>query len=137
MINNVVLQGRLTKDPVLRTTTSGKSVCGLSIASDDGYGATKVTIFMEVTAWNKTAEYCAQYLRKGNMVIVTGRLVQRKYKNRQGIEVSTTEITASQVENVTPKDQAPATENEAAVEAQKPVSHNVAGLGVNDDDLPF
>ena len=82
MINNVVLVGRLTRDPELRTTNSGMSVASFTIASDDRRGGQKTTIFMAVSVFGKQADVVAKYTKKGVLVGVTGRLTQRKYVRR-------------------------------------------------------
>ena len=85
MVNNVVLVGRLTRDPELRRTTSGLSVASFTIAVDDsrkGPNGEKVTVFMPVSIFGKSADTVVKFTRKGNLVGVIGRLTQRKYTRR-------------------------------------------------------
>ncbi|MGE0001135.1 MAG: single-stranded DNA-binding protein, partial [Fimbriimonadaceae bacterium] len=93
-LNRVILIGRLTRDPELRTTTTGKSVVGFGIAVDRVFkseGGQDVDFF-NVSAWGKTAEFVANYLTKGRLVAVDGRIQSRKYQtkeceNREAFEI--------------------------------------------------
>ena len=110
MINRVVLVGRLTRDPELRTTTTGKSVCDFSIAvqkrikpSDGSPDAD----FFRVNCWEKTAEYVSNYLHKGRLVAVDGRLQARKFTDKDGNNREVVEIVAETVQGLDrPKDDA-------------------------------
>lgn len=110
MINRVVLVGRLTRDPELRTTTTGKNVVDFSIAvtkrvkpSDGSPDAD----FFRVTAWNQTAEYVANYLSKGRLVAVDGRLQSRKYQASDGSNREVVEVVADNVQGLDrPRDDA-------------------------------
>jgi single-strand DNA-binding protein len=108
MINRVVLVGRLTRDPEMRTTQSGKSVCDFSIAvqkrikPQDG---SPDADFFRVTAWEKTAEFVANYLSKGRLVAVDGRLQSRKYTAQDGTNREVVEVIAESVQGLDrPKD---------------------------------
>ena len=100
MINRVVLVGRLTRDPELRMTANGKSVCEFSIAvqkrikPQDG---SQDADFFRVIAWEKTAEYVSNYLTKGRLVAVDGRLQTRKYVAQDGTNREVTEVVAERV----------------------------------------
>lgn len=102
MVNRVVLIGRLTRDPEMRTTTTGKSVVEFSIAvnrrtkSPDGTDAD----FFRCKAWNQTAEYVANYLTKGRLVAVEGRIEQRKYTASDGTNREVFEIVADNVQGL-------------------------------------
>ena len=91
-INQVILMGRLTRDPETRTTTSGKSVTSFSLAVDR-QGQDDQADFFDVTAWEKTGELVAQYLSKGRRCLVQGRLRQDSWddketgKKRSAVEV--------------------------------------------------
>lgn len=86
MINRVVLVGRLTHDPELRKTSSGASVTNFSIAVNNRFARDQEnsTSFFRVSCWNQTADFVAQYARKGNLVGVDGRIEQRSYVNNAG-----------------------------------------------------
>lgn len=97
-INQVILMGRLTRDPEQRTTTTGKVIANFSIAVDRG-GQDDATDFFEITAWEKLGELVMQYLSKGRRVLVQGRLRQDSWddketgKKRSRVEVTATDVT--------------------------------------------
>jgi single-strand DNA-binding protein len=97
-INQVILMGRLTRDPESRTTPSGKTVVSFSIAVDRG-GDNDATDFFDITAWEKLGELVAQYLSKGRRTLVQGRLQQSSWddkdtgKKRSKVEVVATDVT--------------------------------------------
>jgi len=97
-INQVILMGRLTRDPEQRTTTSGKTIASFSIAVDRG-GESDQADFFDVTAWEKLGELVVQYLAKGRRVLVQGRLRQDSWddketgKKRSRVEVTATDVT--------------------------------------------
>ena len=110
-INRVVLVGRLTRDPELRTTQTGKSVCDFSIAvtkrvkPQDG---SPDADFFRVTAWGQTADYVSTYLTKGRLVGLDGRLQSRKYQASDGQNREVVEIVADNVQGLDrPRDDAP------------------------------
>lgn len=96
-LNKVFLLGNLTRDPELRQTASGASVCNFSIAVNEGFGDKKKVNFFNVQAWQKTAEACAKYLSKGRPVLVEGRLQNRSYE-KDGQKRTITEIVAENVQ---------------------------------------
>lgn len=97
-INQVILMGRLTRDPEMRTTTSGKSITSFSLAVDRG-GQSEQADFFDITAWEKLAELVSQYLSKGRRCLVQGRLQQDSWddketgKKRSRIVVVATDVT--------------------------------------------
>lgn len=97
-INQVILMGRLTRDPEQRTTTTGKTIASFSIAVDRG-GQDDQADFFNVTAWEKLGELVMQYLAKGRRVLVQGRLRQDTWddketgKKQSRIEVVATDVT--------------------------------------------
>ncbi len=97
-INQVILMGRLTRDPEQRTTTTGKTIANFSIAVDRG-GQDDSADFFDVTAWEKLGELVIQYLAKGRRVLVQGRLRQDSWddketgKKRSRVEVVATDVT--------------------------------------------
>lgn len=82
MLNSVILMGRITKDLELKSTGSGTSVLGFSVANDTGYGDNKQTAFIECTAWGKTAENIAKFFGKGSLIILKGELKQRDWTDK-------------------------------------------------------
>lgn len=110
MVNRVVLVGRLTRDPELRTTTTGKSVCDFSIAvqkkikPQDG---SPDADFFRVSAWGQTADFVSNYLTKGRLVAVDGRLQSRKYTANDGTNREIVEVVADNVQGLDkPRDDA-------------------------------
>lgn len=96
-INQVILMGRLTRDPEQRTTTTGKTIVSFSIAVDR-IGQDDTADFFNVTAWEKLGELVMQYLAKGRRVLVQGRLRQDSWDDKEtGKKRSTVEVTASDV----------------------------------------
>ncbi|WP_321404545.1 single-stranded DNA-binding protein [Maridesulfovibrio sp.] len=103
-MNKVILIGRLGQDPQLNYTQSGQAVCSLSVATDEGYKdkntGQKVdkTEWHRVVAWRQTAEFAGQYLSKGRLVMVEGKLETRKWQDQNGQDRYTTEINASNIQ---------------------------------------
>lgn len=96
-INQVILMGRLTRDPEQRTTTTGKTIVSFSIAVDR-VGQDDTADFFNVTAWEKLGELVMQYLAKGRRVLVQGRLRQDSWDDKEtGKKRSTVEVTATDV----------------------------------------
>lgn len=97
-INQVILMGRLTRDPEQRTTTTGKTIASFSIAVDRG-GQEDAADFFDITAWEKLGDLVVQYLAKGRRVLVQGRLRQDSWddketgKKRSRVEVTATDVT--------------------------------------------
>ena len=131
MINKAILMGRLTRDPVIRHTDSGKAVCNFTVAIENGYGEEKSADFVSCVAWNKTAEFVDKYFAKGRMIIVVGRIQTRTWEDRDGKKNYVTEVVASEVAFGETKRNA---EGNSA-------GHTAAGDDFtpidSDDDLPF
>lgn len=98
MLNNLSIAGRLTKDVELKKTKSGVAVCRFSIANDRTSGENKTTDFFEVTAWRKTAEFITNYFRKGDLIIITGRIETYEYTDNDGVTRKTVQINAQSAE---------------------------------------
>lgn len=80
-MNNISIIGRLGKDPEIRQTTNGKSVCNFSVAVNRRFNKDESDWF-NVTCWGKTAEFASNYLSKGRLVAVTGRMESRKHEDK-------------------------------------------------------
>jgi single-strand DNA-binding protein len=96
-LNKVLLIGNLTKDPELRKTEAGTSVCTFGLATNRTWTTengekTEETDYHRIVAWQKLAEFCDKYLRKGRKVYVEGRLTTRSWKGQDGQPKTTTEI---------------------------------------------
>ena len=104
MINRVVLVGRLTKDPVLRKTPSGASVVSFTVACNRRVQTQEQSAeYINCVAWNKVAELMAQYLHKGSLIGLEGRIQTRSYDDQTGRRVYVTEVLADNVQFLEPK----------------------------------
>src|ERR671915_2346191 len=102
LVNKVFLVGRLTRNPELRHTTTNKAVCAFGLATNrtrktETGEKQEEADFHRIVAWDKLAEFCDQYLKKGRMVHVEGRLQNRTYTGQDGIEKYTTETVAEEL----------------------------------------
>jgi len=102
-LNKVMLIGRLTRDPELRTTPSGKSVAQIGLAIDDSYknqAGEKVerACFVDIDVWGRQAETANQYLRKGSLVFIEGSLRLDQWENQQGEKRSKLKVTAQRIQ---------------------------------------
>lgn len=101
MINRVILTGRLTADPDLRYTPNGTAVATFTLAVNRtfiGKDGQKEADFISVITWRKAAENVANYMTKGSLIGVDGRLQTRNYENREGKRVFVTEVVAESVQ---------------------------------------
>lgn len=102
-VNHVVLIGRLTRDPEVRTTTSGKTVADFSLAVTKRFkpqDGSPDADFFKIVAWGQTADFVQNYLGKGRLVAVTGRLQSRKYTTQDGSNREVVEIVADNVQGL-------------------------------------
>ena len=131
MLNRIVLIGRLTKDPELRYTPNGKAVASFTLAVDRPFRnqqGEREADFINIVVWGAQAENCANYLSKGKLAAVDGRLQIRSFDGQDGQKRWITEAVADNVRFLSPKDNA-----------------SGAGAGTNDfgksefsdDDIPF
>ncbi len=107
MINSAILVGRLTKDPEIRMTQNGTKNCSFSLAVNRAVKkeGQPDADFINCVAWNKTAELMAQYLHKGSLIGVDGRIQTRSYNNQQGQKVYVTEVVVQSLTFLEPKKQ--------------------------------
>lgn len=116
MLNSVILIGRLVRDPDMRYTAAGKGVCGFTLAVDRPFAnqdGEREADFLDVVAWGKLAETCANHLSKGRLVAVSGRIQTRTWTAKDGSKRKAVEVVAEQVRFL----DRPATNAEAAEEA--------------------
>jgi single-strand DNA-binding protein len=145
-INRVVITGNLTRDPELRTTPSGTSVCSIRIASNtrrkdaSGEWGEKANYF-DVTVWGRQGENAAQYLQKGRSIGVDGRLEWREWEDGQGNKRQAVDIIADNVQFLGSREGG---ENGGRFTPQSDVPADTAdfgrapaGVGTTDDDIPF
>ena len=99
MFNRIILMGRLTKDPELKTTQSGVTMCRFSIAVDRAYskGQEKQTDFFDITAWRQTAEFVSKYFSKGKCILIEGKLQNNNYTDQNGVKQYRNAIIADNV----------------------------------------
>jgi single-strand DNA-binding protein len=107
-MNKIILIGRLGKDPELQVTPDGTPVTKFTLAvnrySKTSTGERKEeTDWFNVSAWRGLAETCEKYLHKGSKVYIEGRLSQRKYTDREGIQRTSIDVTVSEMEMLDPK----------------------------------
>ncbi len=96
MFNRVILIGRLTRDPELRYTPSGTAVCKFNLAVQRKFNRDEAD-FIDIVAWRGLGENCANYLNKGSLVAIEGRLQIRSYEGQDGQKRKATEIIADEV----------------------------------------
>jgi single-strand DNA-binding protein len=108
VIARAVIIGRLVRDPENRTTATGKTVASFTVAVDSPFkdaNGEKKTSFLKVTAWGQTAEYVGNYLSKGRLVAVDGRIESRKFTDKDGNNREMVEVVADNVQGLDrPKD---------------------------------
>lgn len=100
MLNNVIIMGRLTRDPELRRTQSGTAVTSFTMAVDRDFksqSGEKETDFIDVVAWRSTAEFVAKYFTKGRMAVVEGRLQIRDWTDKDGNKRRNAEVLADNI----------------------------------------
>lgn len=144
MINRVILVGRLTKDPELKYTPSGAAVARFTLAVNRTFSnaaGEKEADFINCTVWRKQAENTANFLKKGSLAGVEGRIQTGSYEGQDGKRVYTTEVVCDSVQFLEPKNSAPKSEerSEQAPETQpKGIDTEPTWQEeVKDDDLPF
>lgn len=156
MMNRTVLVGRLTKDPELKVSASGISVATFTLAVNrtfkDKNGETGAD-FINVVVFRKQAENVNQYLKKGNLAGVDGRLQSRSYENKEGQRVYVTEVVADSVQFLEPKGAQDGQKSDSYTNAygsanqrpqppqkaveDNPFANSDGPVDISDDDLPF
>lgn len=145
MLNRVILIGRLTRDPELRYTPSGVAVTQFTLAVDRQFSnqqGEREADFINIVTWRQLAETCANYLRKGRLTAVEGRIQTRNYENNEGRKVYVTEVVADNVrflESSGGNREDVGTSNRSAVARSNndPFSDDGKPIDITDDDLPF
>ncbi|MFW8619044.1 single-stranded DNA-binding protein [Enterococcus innesii] len=155
MINNVVLVGRLTKDPDLKYTGSGTAVATFTLAVNRNFtnqSGEREADFINCVIWRKPAETLANYAKKGVLIGVTGRIQTRSYDNQQGQKVYVTEVIADNFQLLESKkaDSSQNTQGSGVSNSQTNYTSNQqntnsattdpfgnSSIDISDDDLPF
>ena len=128
MLNHVILIGRLTKDPELKYTPNGTAVASFTLAVDrfrTNAQGERETDFIPIVVWQKQAENCAEYLRKGSLAAVDGRMQVRSYPAKDGTKRWATEVVANAVRFLDSRK-----DREGAVP-------EAAEAGFTEEDIPF
>lgn len=133
-MNSIIIKGRLTADPELKYTQSNTAVTSFSVAVNRRFvqEGQQDTDFFNVTAWSKTAEFITKYFKKGQEILIQGRLQQHSWETESGEKRYAVDIVAEQVEFCGSKSQSegePENVNQAELE--------VKTVDGNGDDLPF
>ncbi|MGD8188534.1 single-stranded DNA-binding protein [Brevibacillus ginsengisoli] len=147
MLNRVILIGRLVRDPELRYTPNGTAVTTWTLAVNRSrkQEGQQEADFINIVAWSKLADLCANYLKKGKQAAVEGRIQSRSYDNKEGKKVYVTEVVAENVQFLGSKDDGNGFDTGFSGES-KPASKGNdydpfadAGkpINISDDDLPF
>lgn len=97
-LNRCEFIGNLTKDPEMRYTQSGKAVCSFTVAVNEKTKDRESTQYIPIVTWQKLAEICGEYLRKGSLVFIEGRWNTRSWEDRDGNKRYTTEIVAQNMQ---------------------------------------
>lgn len=128
-VNKAIIIGNLTRDPEVRCTNSGSSVCNFDVATNEQWkdksGTKQERVeFHKIVVWEKLAELCGEFLHKGSQVYLEGRLQTRQWEDRDGNKRYTTEIVALTVQFLDKRD---------APEHAAPADQR----GADDSDIPF
>ena len=137
-MNKIMLIGNLTRDPELRSTSSGVTVCSFTIAVNRRFaqqGGERQTDFFRINAWRQLGETCARYLAKGRKVAVIGELQARSYQGNDGATRMSLDVSADEVEFLSPRQQE---EGGAPAQRQNAAPPDLAGFtDIQSDDIPF
>lgn len=138
MYQLLTIIGRLGKDPEMRYTPAGVSMCKFSVATDkhwtnDQGQRQEETTWHNVTVWRKQAETCAQYLTKGSLVLISGSVKASGYTNRDGAAAASLEITAETVKFLSTKSEGA----QAASTSPTAAPGEAGGAPIAEEDIPF
>lgn len=142
MLNSVIIMGRLTADPELRTTQSGLSVTSFTVAVDRAYkiGDERQTDFINCVAWRGTADFVTGYFKKGQMIAVQGSLQTSNYEDKNGNKRTAYDVVADNVSFCGSKNEEPkakATPTPYDLEHNPNFEPDFMEIPDNDEGLPF
>ena len=140
-LNIIVLQGRLVRDPEMRTTQSGVAVASFTLAVDRDFsgrdGGEKQTDFIDCTAWRHNAEFVSKYFSKGRMAVVSGRLQIDNYTDDDGNKRKAAKVIADNIYfGDSKKDGATGSQSDEAA-SFTPAPSDFVPVNVDDGELPF
>lgn len=145
-VNKVILVGRLGRDPETRYTSSGQAVCNFTLATDESFKdrsgeRQKRTEWHRIVLWGKLAEIAQQYLKKGTMVYLEGRIQSRQWDDRDGNKRTTTEIVGNVMRMLSTRAESAAAAAGASPDVEShapaPADDSAAGPEITDEDIPF
>ena len=152
-VNKAILVGRLGRDPETRYTTGGQAVANFSLATDYSYKdrngeRQKKTEWHKIVVWRKLAEICQQYLKKGSLVYIDGRIKTREWQDKEGQKRYSTEIIAGEMRMLGGRGEgATAGAGSASrsaddvephpVGGEEPMGGGGGGPEISDEDIPF
>jgi single-strand DNA-binding protein len=144
-VNKVILVGRLGRDPETRFTPNGQAVCNFSLATDESYkdragDLQKRTEWHRIVLWGKLAELAQQYLKKGSLIYLEGRIQSRQWDDREGQKRTSFEIVANTMKFLGARGEAAAAAGASAdAEAHAPAPAEEVGPSpeISDEDIPF
>ena len=148
-VNKVILVGRLGRDPETRYTSSGQAVCNFSMATDESFKdrsgeRQKRTEWHKIVVWGKQAEIAQQYLKKGSLIFLEGRIQSRQWDDKEGQKRTSFEIVANRFQMLGARSDAAAAGASAPAgashdaDAQAPAAEEAShGPEISDEDIPF
>ena len=143
-MNKVLLSGNLARDPEVRYTQSGKAVASFPLAVNRRFGRNNdqqpSADFISIVAWEKTAEFCGNYLTKGSRILVEGRLQARSYDAQDGSKRYVTEVVANDIEFAGSRPQGAGGSDAAHDPVQggpPPAGQESFGPPVAEEEIPF
>ena len=141
MLNNVVLIGRIVNDLEIKKTGSGKSVLKFRVAVNRKFNKDEAD-FINCIAWDKTADFMSNYLNKGSLVSIEGRIETGNYKDKDGKTIYTTDVVVDRLQALESRKQREEYQNNNHYQnndssTKNSVSDNEPTLDITSDDLPF
>ncbi len=142
-VNKVILVGRLGRDPETRYTSGGQAVCNFTLATDESFRdrsgeRQKRTEWHRIVLWAKLAEIAQQYLKKGTMVYIEGRIQSRQWDDRDGNKRTTVEIVGNVMRMLSTRAETAAAAAGAETEAPAPAAEEAGpSPEISDEDIPF
>ncbi|MDP7235345.1 MAG: single-stranded DNA-binding protein [Candidatus Latescibacteria bacterium] len=141
-VNKVILIGNLGADPELRYTPSGRAVVNFNLATSRTWNnrdgeKQEETEWHRIVAWDKLAEICGEYLKKGAQTYVEGRLQTRSWEDKNGVKRYTTEAVVSEMRMLGSRQDTGSSDSSKSSDTSSPPPENLPSTFEADDDLPF